>query len=287
MPILLSSSARSIRLLPVAVLYFSTLAYAADTTAALGTASARGDMLVDGETVQGDATIFEGSVAETGQTTASLRIEEHVKIDLDKVTRGITHRGWFVLEKGTIEWEPPCNYLIEVNGLRVTPDSPNSRGLVSIDAANVVIVSAIKGEFRVMDNHGLILARASVNSPARFASNSAQGITPTTYFGEMTRMDTHYLLHLLGPDHDVSYEVRGPKADKYVGKKVEVVGEIAPALTSTVVYKVLQAKKEKEICCCLLGAEKKVVVPLAVAGAGAATAAGIALASGGATPASR
>ena len=43
-------------------------------TVLIGTASARGDMRVDNYTVKGGATLFDGSVVETGQASADLHL---------------------------------------------------------------------------------------------------------------------------------------------------------------------------------------------------------------------
>ena len=55
---------------------FSMLSYAQAGTVVIGTASARGDMRVDSYMVKGNATLFDGSVVETGQATADLRLNK-------------------------------------------------------------------------------------------------------------------------------------------------------------------------------------------------------------------
>ena len=52
--------------LPAVLMILSTFSYAAAGTTAIGTVSARGDMRVDGYRVNGDATLFDGTVVETG-----------------------------------------------------------------------------------------------------------------------------------------------------------------------------------------------------------------------------
>src|SRR5665213_2037084 len=101
------------RKLQVAAILLCMLSYAAAGTVSIGTASARGDLRVDSYLVKGNATLFDGSVVETGQTTANLRL---------------------------------------------TPNEPNSRGVVSLKAGNTVEVASLNGSFGVTTNHGVLLA---------------------------------------------------------------------------------------------------------------------------------
>ena len=52
-----------------AAILLSILGYASAENVSIGTASARGDMRVDSYVVKGNATLFDGTVVETGQAT--------------------------------------------------------------------------------------------------------------------------------------------------------------------------------------------------------------------------
>ena len=74
--------------LPAVLMILSTFSYAAAGTTAIGTVSARGDMRVDGYRVNGDATLFDGTVVETGQASAASLLDKGVEIKLAQDSRG-------------------------------------------------------------------------------------------------------------------------------------------------------------------------------------------------------
>jgi hypothetical protein len=204
------------------------LSYASAGTPPIGTASARGDMRVDGYMVKGDATLFDGTVVETGQASAVLRLDKGVEIKLSTGSRGILHRDRLVLQRGASEWTPSSSFLLEANGLRVTPKAPNSRGLVSMSGANTVELAALTGEFRVMNDQGLLLGSVRPGNELSFGTPQAgeQGAVALTLFGNLTRVDGHYFLALPTPDAGVIYEVRGVDLDSFVGQSVTITGKV-------------------------------------------------------------
>src|ERR1035438_2849300 len=124
-----------LRKLQVAAVMSCMLSYAAAGTVSIGTASARGDMRVDSYTVKGNATLFDGSVVETGQATADLRLNKGTEITMSTGSRGTLYRDHLVLQRGESELAANSSFQLEANGFRVTPSEPNSRGVVSFGVA--------------------------------------------------------------------------------------------------------------------------------------------------------
>ena len=73
--------------LKVLVVVLCMLSFAEAGTVSIGTASARGDMRVDSYTVKGGATLFDGSVVETGQASADLHLCEGTEITMASSSR--------------------------------------------------------------------------------------------------------------------------------------------------------------------------------------------------------
>src|SRR6202035_1142736 len=94
-----------------------TCSYAMAGSTAIGTASARGDMRIDGDSVKGNATLFDGTVVETGQATAALRLDRGIEIKLATGSRGTLYRDRIVLQQGTSEFAPSGPFYLEANGL--------------------------------------------------------------------------------------------------------------------------------------------------------------------------
>ena len=133
------------RKLQVVAALFSMLSYSVAGTVSIGTASARGDMRVDNYTVKGNATLFEGSVLETGQATADLRLYKGTEITMSTNSRGTLYKDHLLLQQGESELVASSLFQLEANGLHVTPNEPNSRGVVSLKPGNTVEVAALNG----------------------------------------------------------------------------------------------------------------------------------------------
>ena len=220
------------RKLQAALALLCMTTYAAAGTTVLGTASARGDMRVDGYTVQGDATVFDGSVVETQNASAVLRVAHGVAITLSKSSRGTVYRNRFVLQGGETEVAAPGSYALEANGLHVTAGQPHSVGLVALTHKNAVEVAALSGSFEVRDGQGLLLSNVLPGRALSFAlqSSTTQPGIVAPYFASTVGMvsveNGHYYLT---SDQNIKYELVGNDLQGFVGDKVVVSGTLQPA----------------------------------------------------------
>ena len=167
--------------LQVAAILLCMLSYATAGTVSIGTASARGDMRVDSYLVKGNATLFDGSVVETGQATANLRLNKGTEITMSTASRGTLHSDRLVLQQGESELAASSSFQLEANGLRVTPNEPNSRGVVSLKAGNTVEVASLNGSFGVTTDHGVLLANVRPGRVVSFAMKA--GANPANFSG--------------------------------------------------------------------------------------------------------
>jgi len=215
--------------LPAVVMLFCTLTYATAGPTSIGTASVRGDMRVDGYTVKGDATLFDGTVVETGQASAVLRLDKGVEIKLATGSRGTLHRDRLVLQQGSTALTGSGSFELDANGLQVIPSEPNSHGVVSMSDGNTVEVAALTGGFRVTNNRGLLLASVHPGDALSFGAQqpappSTPGVVPMTLYGILTKVNGHYYLLLPSPDLGIVYELTGANLDALVGKSIIITG---------------------------------------------------------------
>ncbi|HEV2485821.1 MAG TPA: hypothetical protein VGT08_09840 [Terracidiphilus sp.] len=209
--------------LQVAVILLCMLSYATAGTVSIGTASARGDMRVDNYLVKGNATLFDGSVVETGQATANLRLNKGTEITMSTASRGTLHSDRLVLQQGESELAASSSFQLEANSLRVTPNEPNSRGVVSLKAGNTVEVASLNGSFGVTTDHGVLLANVRPGRVVSFAMQA--GGNPATFSGVglvSFENGTYYLTTA----EDVKYVLTCKDFHKYVGDKVVVSGTL-------------------------------------------------------------
>jgi hypothetical protein len=262
--------------LQVAAVLMCLLSYAAAGTVSIGTASARGVIRVDSYVVNSNATLFDGSVVETGQATADLRLNKGAEITLSSSSRGILYKDHLVLQQGKSELAAPSTFELQANGIRVIPNGLNSRGVVSIVSGNTVEVASLSGSFGVTSENGVMLANVRPGRVVSFAMQ--QGASPTEFYGVglvTLENGTYYLT----TDENVKYVITCKDPHGFVGDKVVVSGTIQggsgqPGSTGTICVKSIDING---------GTQMSKRTKLLIAGLliGGAAAAAIALARGG------
>ena len=198
------------------------ISYAEAGTVSIGTASVRGDMRVDSYTVNGNATLFDGSVVETGQATADLRLNKGTEITLATSSRGTLYSNRLVLQQGEGELTSGSSFQLQANGLHVTPSQPNSDGVVSLKPGNTVEVAALTGSFGVTNDQGVLLASVHPGMPLSFAMQAGGAPAAFTASGKISEVNGHF--YLTDAKTGTKYEVTGNNLAKVVGHTVTVSG---------------------------------------------------------------
>ena len=201
-----------------------TVSVAAADSVSIGTVSARGDFRVDSHLVSGNATLFNGSMVETGTATADLRMGKGATITMSTNSRGTLYSDRLVLQQGESELTAPGAFHLEVEGLHVAASGPNSHGVVSLKAGNTVQVSALSGTFSVTNDHGFVLASISPGRGMTFAFQSGSSGTAFTGTGKVTFSNGQYYLTLKSTG--VKYELNGDGLANLVGKEVTITGTL-------------------------------------------------------------
>jgi hypothetical protein len=211
---------------------FSCFAYAASGSGAIGTVSARGDLRVDGYTVAGNGTLFDGTAVQTDQANATLRLDNGTEVTLSINSRGVVYRDHLVLLQGKSQLKASSSpFLLEADGLRVSPSGPNTLGVVSVGSADTVDVAALAGEFRIVDGAGSSLAHISPGTAMSFhlaGSLGAQSGTSITEVGVVSRENGIYYLET---SDGTKYQLEGKDFQKFDGKKVAITGRLQGGTT--------------------------------------------------------
>ncbi len=209
--------------LQVAAILLCMLSYATAGTVSIGTVSARGNMRIDTYPVQGNATLFDGSVVETGQASADVRLNQGTKITMSSNSSGTLYSDHLVLKQGEGELAASKSFQLDANRIRVTPNQPNSRGLVTIRPDNSVEVASLSGSFGVRSDNGVMLANIGPGHVVSFAMQ--EGASPTAFYGVglvSYENGTYYLT----TDENVKYVLTCKEFHHFVGDKVVVSGNI-------------------------------------------------------------
>lgn len=207
--------------LQVTAILLCLLSYSAAATVSIGTVSARGDMRVDNYSVKGNATLFDGSVVETGQASADLRLNKGVAITMSAASRGTLYSDHLVLQQGKSEITSSGSYQLQAVGLNIVASGPHSRGVVSVKSGNTIEVASLDGTVGVSNGDGIVLANILPGRSLTFAMQA--GANPAEFSGVgLVSFDngTYYLT----TDGNVRYVLTCKDAHSFVGDKVVVTG---------------------------------------------------------------
>src|SRR5690242_12833338 len=126
---------------------------------AIGLAVADGSLLLNRIRVWGNATLFDGSGVETTSAISLLHLVGGTQIRLGASTRATVFQRKLILEKGIGQLEAAgTNYEIQARSLRILPDSANALTRIKLEDGDRVIVAAIRGEVRVANAAGVLVA---------------------------------------------------------------------------------------------------------------------------------
>ena len=256
------------------------ISYAEAGTVSIGTASVRGDMRVDSYRVKGNATLFDGSVVETGEATANLRLKRGTQITLATSSRGTLYSDRLVLQQGESELSSGSSFQLQANGLHVTPSQPNSDGVVSLKSDNTVEVAALTGSFGVTNDQGVLLASVHPGLPLSFAMQA--GGAPAAFSAQGTISEVNGQFFLTAKD-GTKYQVTGNNLAQAVGKTVKVSGTVSSSTAGGTA--VITVATTQVLVAGIFTTTALVITGVTVAAA-AGLAAGITAANSGSPPAS-
>jgi hypothetical protein len=268
-------------------------AHASGGTGSIGTVSARGDVRVDGYTVWGNGTLFDGTAVETGQATATLRLDNGTEIKLAINSHGVVYRDHLVLLQGRSQLKTSDSpFLLEADGMRVSPSGPNTLGVISLSPANTLDVAAVSGEFRIVDDAGSSVADVSTGAAMRFHAAQQAG-TPqgSSYIdGAIGLVSVDNGNYYFTTDAGVKYLLSWAKdLQKFADKKVVVSGFLqaleAPSETTELIVTSIAINGNNRAKGAGMTTQTKVLIGVGIGG-GAAVAA-IVAAESGKSPASR
>jgi len=223
------------------IILLSSYAYAAGGTGSIGTVSVRGNVRVDGYTVSSNGTIFDGTIIETSQSTAILRLNNGNEISLARNSQGVVHGDRMELLRGSGQLKTSAApFQVEAMGLRITSGGIDATGIVSMSSADTIDVASLSGELRVMDENGLSLARissaAAMSFPVPKAADSKKS-APTgqpktiTIVGLVSSKDGHFYIEVLSDG--TIYELMGRIPKEYIGAKVIAEGTVESATSAS------------------------------------------------------
>ena len=210
----------------------------------IGTATARGQFLLDRAIVQGNATLLDGSIVETGPIPSRLWLQGGAQMIIGSQSRGTVFGDRLVLEKGEGMLEGSRRYSIEASVLRIWPESSEAAARVTYGQPGKISVVAMAGQVRVATADGVLLARLEPGMAREFEPQAAGAAAPVSVAGCLTAADKAFLLK--DDTANLSFELRGQDLARYAGQRVAVtaaqVRDAKPAGGASQVLQVTQVK---------------------------------------------
>ena len=219
----------------------ATVGLLAAANASIGFAVADGNFRIDSGAVSGNATLFEGTVIETGKAPSQLQLTNGAQVRLATESRAKVFRQRTVLEKGFAQLETSEAYPLEAGTLLVTATRPGSVARVRMGEQGRVLVAAVRGSVRVTTSVGLAVGNladgASMEFDPQAGAAAASKVTGCLELREgnasLVDTTTHVLIRVAG---DKSLE-------KEMGNVVELTGVQDPITHTLTVTGVRQVGK--------------------------------------------
>lgn len=249
----MNSSVRSfLSLLTSGCLLFLTAA-----PPSIGVIRSNGDFQVDGSTVRGNATLFEGTTVQTAAAQSKIQLSSGVQIVLAANTRAQVYKD-----------------RIEAATLRISPTDPHTVAEILAQDSNHVSIGAVQGLVDVRNGAGVLIATVRPGLALAFSTQAGGAATATKVKGCLVRKGDKYLL--TDGTTNITVELQGPDVAKNAGHQVEITGSMIPGATPTAgASQVVQVVTVDSV-----GVACKVSAAGAVVGAGLSTGAIVAIVGG-------
>ena len=211
----------SLGLLAVSVL---SIGYAASL--AIGLAVSNGSFQVDHASVRGSATLFDGNVIETGNSSSELRLNNDVSLRLASQTRAQVFTSRLVLENGIGQVDSP-NFPVQAAGLQIETGQAGASARVQVTGPKQVVVASRSGEVLVSNAGGVLIARLANGREMTFEPQEGQAAAQTRVSGILALKNGKFIV--VDRITNVTMQVQGAGLEAEVGKLVEITGTVNAA----------------------------------------------------------
>jgi hypothetical protein len=191
----------------------------AASSGVIGAARSEGTFYIDGASVPGAATVFDGAAVRTTSASSEVMLKTGERVTLAPNSSARLYRDRFVLESGLAELRQASTYRVEAAGLRIDSAESGTRLRVASADGKLVKVAVAAGSAEVRNAGGLLVARVLPGVVLQLQPSPASS---TTLTGILTKDGNRFFL--TDETTKVKVELRGGKIGGMVGERVTVVG---------------------------------------------------------------
>ena len=245
----------------------------------IGIVRSAGDFQVDGSTIRGNSTVFEGNLIETSAVRSIVQIGG-TQITLGSNSRAKVYSDHTVLQSGVELMRNGEKRMIEAvipkMTLKITSADKDGVVMVAMGGPNTVNVFATSGVAEVRNSSGFLLASLNAGMQMAFAPQAGAAAS-TQMKGVLESSNGRFFL--TDTTNKARMELRGPDLAKFVGKSVQVTGSTIPgAAAAGGASQVIQVTKIEQLS---QQAAKAAGLPGGAAAGGVAAAGGAAAGAAG------
>jgi hypothetical protein len=197
-------------------------------TSSIGVIRSTGDFRVDGSTVRGNSTVFDGTLIETTTARSIVQLNGG-QVTLAPESRAKVYHDRTVLEKGAGLLRDADKQVFEAASLQIAPGAKDSVIQVEVEGPGRIAVAARSGSALVHNSSGVLVA--SLRSGMELAFDNQPGTSTTTVriSGVIEERNGNYFI--VDATTHVTFQIQGTNLGKYVGKKVDITGSVVPGST--------------------------------------------------------
>jgi len=161
----------------------------------LGMATSESALKLNGSTVEGTATLTDGSILETTQAPSRIQLNNGARLQLSANSRVRLSPNRLILEQGFTDLVSPGSLTIEARSLQVKPDSDKARGRIALHGANLVQVAAAQGSFRVFNASGILVSNLLPGDAFEFEPQDQGAAPPSSALGCLLKKDNKWIIY--------------------------------------------------------------------------------------------
>jgi len=190
----------------------------------IGVIRSNGDFRVDGSTVRGNGTVFDGNVIETTAARSVMQLDG-VQITLGPDSRARVYRDRTVLERGAGLLRDTDKHVIEAASLRIAPSARDSVIQVDVEGPGRISVSSRSGGALVRNADGVLVA--SLRPGAALEFDTPAGASPfVKIHGTVQARGGNFFV--TDTTTGITFQVKGPIMAHFVGKQVTITASAIP-----------------------------------------------------------
>jgi hypothetical protein len=250
----------------IAFLYIvlSTVCSLVAATNPIGMAFSGGAFRVDHSRVQGNSTLFDGTVIETESMISEVHLKTGVHVELGAETRATVYQRKLVLDYGQLE--SAAAYDVEARSLHIVGATPEALARIQVRNQRNVQVAALRGPVRVTNAAGVLVASIEAGKSMSFEPQNSPAGTATRATGCLLSKSGKFVV--AEQTTNVVLELRGAGLEKELGNRVEVSGT---AVAASQIVNVTGIRRIATGGCTAVAKKIGAAIPPAATAAGAST----------------